>query len=231
MTTQPERKSRAVPTAQVGPLKVTGPAAYLVSALLLAALIALLVWMRPRVGMLVSGGIWLAFTIYWSREGQRLAPVRRAEPARSSIRHQLTRQVGFILLLVPVPGLNAAVLLGAMTTPVGLAVQVAGAVLYLWAKRELGAAWSSSVSIKADQRLVRTGPYRRVRHPLYAAMIVMSAGTAIVCNQMHAVIGLALMVVAYWIKIRVEERWMRDEFGADWDDYRRATRALIPGIF
>ena len=202
-----------------------------ISLLLLAAVVALIVWERPRIGMLISGAIWLAFQVYWARETRRVAPVQRQESARSSARHRILREVAFVLLFLPIPGLNAFILPGNMTTPIGLAVQIAGAVFYLRAKRELGAAWSGTVSIKVGHQLVRTGPYRWVRHPLYSGMILMSLGTAIVCNQPHAVIALVMMVVAYAIKIQTEERWMRDEFGADWDSYRRSTRALIPGVF
>jgi protein-S-isoprenylcysteine O-methyltransferase Ste14 len=218
------------PTVQVGRRKVAGPWAIVVSVVLLAATAALVIWERPRVGMLISGGIWLAFNVYWSREVRRVAPVQREESARSSARHVWLRQIGLVLLFLPVPGLNAWILPGNLTTVVGLIVQIAGALFYLRAKRELGAAWSGSVSIKVGHQLVKTGPYRWVRHPLYSGMIAMTAGTAIVCNQIHAAIGLVLMIVAYWIKIGVEERWMREEFGAAWDEYRRTTRALIPGV-
>lgn len=201
------------------------------SLLLMAGLVALIVWERPRIGMLISGAIWLGFQVFWAREVRRVAPVERQEAARSSARHRILREVAFVLLFLPIPGLNAFILPGTMTTPIGLAVQIVGALIYLRAKRELGAAWSSTVSIKVDHQLVRTGPYRWVRHPLYSAMILMSAGTAIVCNQMHAAIALVLMVVAYAIKIQTEEHWMREEFGAAWDEYRRSTSALIPGVF
>src|SRR4051812_7547827 len=100
------------PTIQVGRLKLTGRAASVVLKILVGAIAALIVLSRPRVGMWISGGIWFAFNIYWGREGQRLAPVRREESARSSARHQWLRQVGLILLFAPVPGLTGWMLPG-----------------------------------------------------------------------------------------------------------------------
>ena len=205
--------------------------ARVISLILMVAVAGFIVWQRPRIGMLISGAIWVGFQVFWARETRRVAPVERQESTRSSARHRILREVAFVLLFLPIPGLNGLILPGNLTTPVGLAVQIAGALIYLRAKRELGAAWSSTVSIKLDHKLVRTGPYRWVRHPLYSAMILMSLGTAIVCNQVHAAIALVMMIVAYAIKIQTEEHWMRDQFGADWDDYRRDTRALIPGVF
>ncbi len=75
---------------------------------------------------------------------------------------------------------------------------------------------------------MRSGPYARLRHPMYTALVGMAAGTAVVCNRLHAALGIAVMSYAYVRKIALEERWMREEFGAVWGDYRRVSWALIP---
>jgi protein-S-isoprenylcysteine O-methyltransferase Ste14 len=214
---------------QIGPLKLSGMAARLVVLAILGTVVALVVWSGPRPSMLASAGIWLGFVVYWSAAGKGVAPTKRVEDRRSSARHQGLRQIGLLLLFIPVPGLTIALFPGPVAL-IGLAIQLAGAFLYLRAKRELGRAWSSEISVKQDQQLVRTGPYRLVRHPLYTAMLVMSAGTMIVSNQVHAVLGVAFMAGAYWMKIGIEERWMREEFGTAYDDYRRSSRAVIPWI-
>jgi protein-S-isoprenylcysteine O-methyltransferase Ste14 len=114
---------------------------------------------------------------------------------------------------------------------IGLGIEVAGALLYLWAKRELGRNWSGAISIKQGHTLVRSGPYARVRHPMYTAMIGMAVGTAFVCNRLSAVLGVTIMAYAYVRKIALEERWMHEEFGAAWDEYRRASWALVPFVY
>jgi protein-S-isoprenylcysteine O-methyltransferase Ste14 len=78
---------------------------------------------------------------------------------------------------------------------------------------------------------LRAGPYRFVRHPIYTALLVLYAGAATVSDELHALIGLALAVFAYLRKIRLEEANLMNAFGADYRDYRRKTRALLPGLF
>ena len=216
---------------QIGPLKLTGPAA-LVAALAILGLIPwLIVLSRPRPSMLLAGAIWVGFTVYWSAAAVKAPPSQRAESAASRQRHQTLLNVALLLLFVPIPGLRLPLLRGAMVPAIGLGVEVAGALLYLWAKRDLGRNWSGEISVKQGHTLVRTGPYAKVRHPMYTALVGMAVGTAIVCNQLHAVFGVITMAYAYVRKIALEERWMGEEFGAAYDDYRRASWALIPFVY
>ena len=91
----------------------------------------------------------------------------------------------------------------------------------------IGAERSPSRSIT---ELIRSGPYRFVRHPIYTAWLGMFAGTAIVSGQMHALLGFAMAAFAYWRKIRLEEANLRNAFGPEYDAYRRETWALVPWL-
>ena len=82
-----------------------------------------------------------------------------------------------------------------------------------------------------DHELVRTGPYRLLRHPIYTAMLGMFLGTAIASSQFHALLGLAILVVAYLRKTRLEDQMLAQAFGADYNAYRRHTWALVPFLF
>jgi Na+/glutamate symporter len=66
---------------------------------------------------------------------------------------------------------------------------------------------------------------------IYTAMLGMFLGTAIASSQYHALIGLAILVVAYLRKTRLEEQILRETFGADYDAYCRDTWALVPLLF
>lgn len=59
----------------------------------------------------------------------------------------------------------------------------------------------------------------------------MYIGPAIVTGEWHALMGVAMAALAYWRKIRLEERNLEAAFGADYDAYRRDTWALVPGLF
>jgi protein-S-isoprenylcysteine O-methyltransferase Ste14 len=113
---------------------------------------------------------------------------------------------------------------------VGLGVQTGFTLFYLFARFYLGRLWSGAITIMNDHELIQTGPYRFLRHPMYTGMLGMFAGTAIVSGQYHAVIGLAVGVIAYWRKIRIEDAILSAEFGTAYEAYRKRTAALIPWI-
>jgi len=103
--------------------------------------------------------------------------------------------------------------------------------LDVWAMRCLGRNWSGAVAIKIDHELIRTGPYRLVRHPIYTAMIGMYLGTAIVGGELHGLIAVGLCMIAYWRKTRMEERGLIEVFGPVYEDYKRESWALVPWVF
>lgn len=118
-------------------------------------------------------------------------------------------------------------------SPLGEQVMFALAVLGFafcwWARLYLGRLWSSSVTRKADHHIVDTGPYRLVRHPIYTGLIVAALATAIERGTIVSLIGLAVMVLGFWIKARLEESFLRTELGAaDYDAYARRTGMLMP---
>lgn len=105
----------------------------------------------------------------------------------------------------------------------GLAIEAAGLFLAIVAHRHLGRYWSGEISINVDHRLIRTGPYRKLRHPIYVALLTMYAGTALVTGTWLALAGFAMALIAYARKIRLEERNLRVAFGAEYEAYRRET--------
>jgi protein-S-isoprenylcysteine O-methyltransferase Ste14 len=158
---------------------------------------------------------------------------KSAESSRSRRVHQLLMWAALLVALLPgFPPLNRRWLPDGWAIPiVGLSLQVAFFLLALWAKAHLGGYWSGEVRIKRDHKLVRTGPYRVVRHPIYTAMLGMILATAIVSGEWHALAGVALMAIAYWRKVHIEEQHLSAAFGPDFDAYRRESWALVPGFF
>jgi len=106
-----------------------------------------------------------------------------------------------------------------------------GLALAIWARRCLGRYWSGEITIKVEHRLICSGPYKILRHPIYTALLSLYAGTAMVSGELHALIGLVLVILAYLRKIRLEEANLMKAFGGDYGDYRRETWALLPGLF
>jgi protein-S-isoprenylcysteine O-methyltransferase Ste14 len=229
---QPAAPPRPKPTLQFGRVKLTGLPALLVQTAFFAALGALIVYSRPRVSILVSAAIWLAMDVYWSIAERKRPKAKSGESPESRQRHALLTTTALLLLFLPIRGLTGQFVPDTFTTAlVGLGVQIAFTLFYLFARFYLGHLWSGAITIMSDHRLIETGPYRFLRHPMYTGMLGMFVGTAIVSGQYHALIGVAVGMLAYWRKIRIEERVLADEFGELFQAYRRRTAALVPWLF
>ena len=106
---------------------------------------------------------------------------------------------------------------------------VVGFLFCWWARLHLGRLWSGWVTKKADHRIVDTGPYGIVRHPIYTGLLLAALATAILKGTVYALIGALLMGLGFWIKARLEERFLCQELGADaYDAYRRRVPMLVP---
>ena len=113
----------------------------------------------------------------------------------------------------------------------GLVITVLGAFFAIRARLTLGSNWSGRVTLKQDHRLISTGPYAFVRHPIYSGLLLAFAGTALVEETLRALVGFALVFISYALKMRTEEMLMMQTFPDDYPAYRRRVKALIPGLF
>lgn len=114
-------------------------------------------------------------------------------------------------------------------TGLGLFLYVAALMLRLWSLRTLAEYWSLHVEIRPDQRLIMEGPYRLMRHPAYAAIILEFVGIPLVGN---CYLSLGLVFVLYFpvlaLRIIVEEKALVKKFGQAYIGYRNHTGALLP---
>jgi protein-S-isoprenylcysteine O-methyltransferase len=113
----------------------------------------------------------------------------------------------------------------------GVALTAAGVALAIWARAVLGGNWSATVTVKNDHELVQRGPYRLVRHPIYSGFSLAAVGTALAIGQLRGVVAVALMLVSWRLKWPIEERFMTEEFGDRYRQYRQRVSAIIPGIW
>lgn len=110
-----------------------------------------------------------------------------------------------------------------------LGLTAAGLAFCWWARLHLGRLWSGSVTRKRDHRIVDTGPYGFVRHPIYTGLIFAAFATGMLRGTMVALAGAAFMTGGFWIKARLEEAFLRRELGmAAYDSYRRRVPMLVP---
>jgi len=182
--------------------------------------------------------VWAAFLIYWQIMWQRMAAGAKANQRLESAASRVLRAVLICLaiLLMGYPRIPVAWLSlqlwpqGLVSFWAGFAVTLAGLLFCVWARVHLGRNWSSAVTVKQDHELIVSGPYALVRHPIYSGLLLAFAGTALAIGQIRALLGFALVAIAPGLKLRLEEKWMRTQFGAKYEAYSERVKALVPGL-
>ena len=112
----------------------------------------------------------------------------------------------------------------------GAVICVFGLWVTIWARRTLAGNWSSDVTFKQGHELIRTGPYRFVRHPIYTGLLVMCLGTAVEIGQLRCWLGLIVVFVGFWIKLSQEEQLLMRHFPDEYPLYRKQVKALVPWL-
>ena len=188
-------------------------------------------WLSPERAENAIRLAWVGLVVFWVWNWRSVKRTERQESAASRASYSLIILLGFLAMVKPL-GMLGELLLA--RTPELLAAAVAmtwaGILFAIRARVYLGSNWSAVVTVKEGHELMRGGPYRVTRHPIYSGLLLAAAGVAVAADSWQALIGLGLVLAGFWIKSRKEERWMVERFGAEYQEYRRRTRALIPGV-
>src|SRR5271165_4273215 len=178
--------------------------------------------------------MWLSYVTYWWAKSTNVKAGERHEPASSRIVRLILMACAVALLWassVPLPLLNERFLpAGAWCFWIGAAVTAGGLLFSVWARRHLGKNWSQAVTVKEGHELITSGPYALVRHPIYTGLLLGFLGSAVARGEWRGLLAVALVFVALWRKLRLEEKWMRAQFGQPYEDYSRHVAALVPYI-
>jgi protein-S-isoprenylcysteine O-methyltransferase Ste14 len=179
--------------------------------------------------------MWCAWMAYWIATSRNVKPDERRESSPSRWLHLGPLLVATWLVLAPQAGLpwldERFVARAAWLPCTGAVLTATGLLFAVWARRHIGRNWSATVTIKAGHELVTSGPYALVRHPIYSGLLLAFAGTALARGEWRGIVALFIVLLALWRKLRLEEHWMRERFGAPYDDYARRVKALIPFVF
>jgi protein-S-isoprenylcysteine O-methyltransferase len=171
--------------------------------------------------------------------------LRRGKEARSlqasAADRGSTRFVGAAFLLgalalVAAPVLNAHGIGVASPGPllgwIGIAVMVGGLALRLWSQAVLGRYYTSTLRHAEDQPILASGPYRLLRHPGYAGLLLAWVGAGLATANWALTLAIALpMLVAYGYRIAAEEAMLLGAFGDRYKQYRARTWRLIPYVY
>ena len=182
--------------------------------------------------------LWAAFGVYWIGTAvlKRGASKAESQQPRES---RFYRPLRLLILAVTFSLLfwqrTAAGFLGARFIPssaavssVGFAAALIGLAVALWARVRLGQYWSDKVMLQDDHRLIRSGPYAYMRHPIYTGVLLGVAGTALVLGEVRGIVAFVMLLVNYSIKAKREEKILGYEFGEEFESHRKQTGFLLP---
>jgi protein-S-isoprenylcysteine O-methyltransferase Ste14 len=189
---------------------------------------------------ILLGGL-LAMRAYFSlqvrRAGERLLPDRAAVEREGRGAFAIRFVAFFVLLAVlvlyalDVPWLRVLLIpLPAWLRWAGFALGLVSLAWWAWTQAALGKHWSAQLQLREGHHLVTTGPYARVRHPLYTAMLGISAAFALVTAHWVFVAFSALSVAMLLLRVPREEQMMLDQFGAEYAAYMQRTGRYFPRL-
>ena len=176
--------------------------------------------------------LWFGWLAYWLVASRNVKPTVRLEGSASRAAHVVPLTIAMVLLFLPrapIPVLGEHFIPRTeWTFWTGAAVTLAGLLFSVWARVHLGRNWSAYVTVKEGHQLITDGPYRLVRHPIYTGLLLGFIGSAVALAEWRGIVAVALAVFALWRKSRLEEQWMREQFGHAYEDYARRVAALVP---
>jgi protein-S-isoprenylcysteine O-methyltransferase Ste14 len=188
----------------------------------------------PGLAAFTAGGLLFFASLIWTRIGAS----RRTEGAPAA-RSSLSRWGVFIQMIAFfAAGFGGIAIRLAPASPAALAEAAAVALLMLLAvalfsaaARAMGANWSIVARMREGHELVTQGVFGALRHPIYTAMAAFLIAMAIAFGHFAGlVLGAPVFALGTWIRVREEERLLRAEFGAAYDDYAARVKRFVPGI-
>jgi len=173
----------------------------------------------------------------------RAPSVRKASKTEKSEEKKPTRErvmvflnfigmVGIPIVYVVTPGLDMFILpLPEVIKWLGIVLNIFGLVFLIWIHRVLGQHWSMMLKLGEEHKLVTTGPYSRIRHPMYTFFYILVISNALISlNAMVGICGIILWSCLYVMRIEDEEKMLIEGFGDEYREYIERTGRLWPKL-
>ncbi len=172
--------------------------------------------------------VWAAFCVYW------LLAAFFTKRGRVPWSHELRIRGAIVVVVIVLLRLGAFRNQGLSTDPwragLGLVLVTLGLGFAIWARMHIGRNWGTPMTQKDEPELVTSGPYRLVRHPIYAGILLAGIGTAVALNWQW-LIAVVLAGVYFVYSATVEERYLTDKFPGAYPAYKGVTKMLVPLVF
>lgn len=114
----------------------------------------------------------------------------------------------------------------------GIALSIISLPYFWWIHKTLGLNWSPSLEIRKGHELIKTGPYKSIRHPMYLQILIWTVGQALIAsNLLASSFGLIAWTFLYFIRVPKEEKMMKETFSGEYTDYMSQTGKILPKLF
>jgi len=171
---------------------------------------------------------WIIFWVYW------VVSAIRTTAGQLDTSRRRERGVFLLLWVILYLALSRPLHLGQMTLQGHLALKIIGTLIFyggvalaIWARRAMGSNWGMPMTTNENSKLVTDGPYRFIRHPIYAAVTVMSLSSGIVLSRAWMLVFVVMSV--YWIYCGLqEEKDLAKRFPKEYPGYKRRTKMFVP---
>ncbi len=181
----------------------------------------------PAVEVVLVVG-WAGFWLYW------LVAAFSVKRGRILWSRELRIRAVIVVVVILLVRLGAFRDPGINTSPwragLGLVIFALGLGFAVWARVHLGRNWGSPMTQKNEPELVTSGPYQRVRHPIYSGILVAGVGTAIALNWLWLT-AVVLAGIYFVYSAAVEERYMTEQFPDAYPLYKLSTKMFVPFFF
>lgn len=184
--------------------------------------------MRPGLALI---GLWILWAVSWLLAAGWAAQTQKTPAARSQLLFDALLVLGALLLGVQAHGYSGPLRLwhvSGIEAWLCVGILALGIALAWWARIVLGRFWSGRITRKADHRVIDTGPYAFVRHPIYTGLLLGVYATALAKGTVWGVGGALAVTVGLVLRARLEEQWLTQELGEPYRVYRSRVPMLLP---
>jgi len=118
--------------------------------------------------------------------------------------------------------------LGEWVQWIGIIVSIPPIFFLIWVHRHLDTQWSIALEFQEDHRLITSGPYKRIRHPMYLGIFIYTIGLILISSDLLVLLFFGFSILVNYRRIPEEEQMMIDEFGDEYREYMKHSGKLVP---
>lgn len=114
----------------------------------------------------------------------------------------------------------------------GIIFTIIGVILRIYSVLTLGKAFTVSVQVNSNQKIIQSGPYKYIRHPAYSGSILSLIGISLAFRSSLGVVGTLIIIASiYGYRIKIEESMLASNFKTSYPEYKKHTKRIIPFVW